>query len=124
MSEANFGVVKQVLGPVVDVEFKGGKLPAINNALRLTNKFISKEEWNLTLEVAQHLGDNMVRCISMDSTEGLSRGLKVMDTNKPIQVPVGKETLGRILNVIGEPVDEMGAVKTKKTYGIHRKAPK
>ena len=124
MSEANFGLVKQVLGPVVDVEFKGGNLPAINNALKLTNKFISKEEWNLTLEVAQHLGDNIVRCISMDSTEGLSRGLKVMDTGKNIQVPVGKETLGRIINVIGEPVDEMGPVNSKKTYGIHRPAPK
>ncbi len=124
MSDTNFGLVKQVLGPVVDVEFKGGKLPAINNALKLTNKFISKEEGNLTLEVASHLGDNMVRCISMDSTEGLSRGLKVVDTGKPIQVPVGKETLGRILNVIGEPVDELGRVKTNKTYGIHRKAPK
>ncbi len=124
MAEENFGLVKQVLGPVIDVEFKGGKLPPIYNALKLTNKFISKEEWNLTLEVALHLGDNMVRCISMDSTEGVSRDLKVKDTGKPIQVPVGKETLGRILNVIGEPVDELGPVNSKKTYPIHKKAPK
>jgi F-type H+-transporting ATPase subunit beta len=124
MSEQIFGTVKQVLGPVVDVEFQGGHLPPISNALKVTNKFISKEEWNLTIEVAQHLGDNLARCISMDSTEGLSRGLKVMDTKMPIQVPVGRETLGRILNVIGAPVDELGPVKTKKTYSIHRPAPK
>ena len=122
MSE-NFGVVKQVMGPVLDVEFSNGKIPAIFNALKITNKTISNDEWNLTVEVSQHLGDNMVRCISMDSTEGLSRGLKVLDTGKMIQAPVGKECLGRIVNVIGEPVDEAGPINAKKTYDIHRTAP-
>jgi F-type H+-transporting ATPase subunit beta len=122
MSE-NFGVVKQVMGPVLDVEFSNGKIPAIFNALKITNKTISKDEWNLTVEVSQHLGDNMVRCIAMDSTEGLSRGLKVLDTGKTIQAPVGKECLGRIVNVIGEPVDEAGPINAKKTYDIHRAAP-
>ncbi len=122
MSE-NFGVVKQVMGPVIDVEFPHGKIPAIFNALTLTNKTISNLENNLTVEVSQHLGNNMVRCIAMDSTEGLSRGLKVLDTGKMIQAPVGKECLGRIINVIGEPVDEAGPVNAKKTYDIHRPAP-
>ena len=122
MSE-NFGVVKQVMGPVLDVEFSNGKIPAIFNALKITNKTISNDEWNLTVEVSQHLGDNMVRCIAMDSTEGLSRGLKVLDTGKMIQAPVGKECLGRIVNVIGEPVDEAGPIGAKKTYDIHRAAP-
>jgi len=122
MSE-NYGVVKQVMGPVLDVEFSNGKIPAIYNALKLTNKTISKDEWNLTVEVSQHLGDNMVRCIAMDSTEGLARGLKVLDTGKAIQAPVGKECLGRIVNVIGEPVDEAGPINAKKTYDIHRPAP-
>jgi len=118
------GILRQVMGPVVDVEFPNGKLPAINNALKLTNKVINEKEWNLVVEVAQHLGDNMVRCISMDTTEGLARGLKVVDTGKAIQAPVGRECLGRILNVIGDPVDEIGPVTAKKTYGIHREAPK
>lgn len=122
MSE-NFGVVKQVMGPVIDVEFSNGKIPAIFNALKLTNKTISNVENNLTVEVSQHLGNNMVRCIAMDSTEGLSRGLKVLDTGRMIQAPVGKECLGRIINVIGEPVDEAGPVNAKKTYDIHRPAP-
>jgi len=122
MSE-NYGVVKQVMGPVIDVEFTNGKIPAIYNALKLTNKAISNQEWNLTVEVATHLGDNMVRCIAMDSTEGLSRGLQVRDTGKPIQAPVGRECLGRIINGIGEPVDERGPVNAKKTYDIHRAAP-
>ena len=122
MSE-NFGVVKQVMGPVIDVEFSNGKIPAIFNALKLTNKTISNLENNLTVEVSQHLGNNMVRCIAMDSTEGLSRGLKVLDTGRMIQAPVGKECLGRIINVIGEPVDEAGPVNAKKTYDIHRAAP-
>lgn len=122
MSE-NYGVVKQVMGPVLDVEFSNGKIPAIYNALKLTNKSISNQEWNLTVEVSQHLGDNMVRCIAMDSTEGLARGLKVLDTGRTIQAPVGKECLGRIVNVIGEPVDEAGPINAKKTYDIHRPAP-
>jgi F-type H+-transporting ATPase subunit beta len=122
MSEI-YGVVKQVMGPVIDVEFPHGKIPAIYNALKVTNKAISNLEWNLTVEVSQHLGDNMVRCIAMDSTEGLSRGLKVVDTGKAIQAPVGRECLGRIINVIGEPIDEKGPVNAKKSYDIHRPAP-
>jgi len=123
MSENTFGIVKQVMGPVIDVEFERGHLPEINNALRLTNKAIDDKEWNLVVEVSQHLGDNVVRCIAMDTTEGLSRGLKVKDTGLPIQTPVGKATLGRILNVIGEPVDEAGPVNAEKKYSIHRAPP-
>ncbi|MDH4466734.1 MAG: F0F1 ATP synthase subunit beta [Bacteriovoracaceae bacterium] len=121
---AKFGTVVQVMGPVVDVEFSDGKLPAIYNALTLTNKALTGGENNLVLEVASHLGNNTVRTIAMDSTEGLSRGLKVTDTGAMIQAPVGKETLGRIINVVGQPVDEAGPVNAKKTYGIHRAAPK
>lgn len=118
------GKVKQVTGPVVDVEFEGGQLPAINAALKVTNKSISEKEYNLTLEVAQHLGGSMVRTISMDSTEGLVRGEKVLNTGKMIQAPVGEEVLGRIINVIGEPVDEAGEIKAKEHWDIHRAAPK
>ncbi|MGZ3769726.1 MAG: F0F1 ATP synthase subunit beta [Bdellovibrio sp.] len=119
-----FGKVKQVMGPVVDVEFEGGELPAINSALRVTNKFISESEFNLVLEVAQHLGDGVVRTISMDQTEGLVRGEKVKALNQMITAPVGRESLGRIVNVIGEPIDEMGPVNAKEHWGIHRAAPK
>ncbi len=122
MSE-HYGSINQIMGAVIDVEFVDGNIPEIYNALKVTNKTISNEEWNLTIEVAQHLGDNIVRCIAMDSTDGLARGLKVTDTGKPIQVPVGAETLGRIINVIGEPVDEVGPINAKKTYSIHRKPP-
>lgn len=121
MSE--IGEVIQVTGPVVDVRFKSGKLPAIFNAVKVTNPAINDKEWNLTIEVAQHLGENTVRCIAMDTTDGLVRGMKVMDTGKPIQIPVGQETLGRILNVTGDPVDEMGPVEAKTSYPIHRSAP-
>jgi F-type H+-transporting ATPase subunit beta len=119
----NLGRIKQVIGPVIDVEFEGGTLPAIYHAVKVTNPTISDKEWNLVLEVAQHLGENTVRCISMDGTEGLTRGQPVLDTGDQIQMPVGRETLGRILNVIGEPVDEAGPVGNKKTYPIHRSAP-
>jgi F-type H+-transporting ATPase subunit beta len=117
------GIVKQVVGPVIDVEFPDGELPEIYTALKITNPAISDKEWNLTVEVAQHLGENTVRCIAMDSSEGLSRGLPVLNTGAPITVPVGRETLGRILNVIGEPVDEGAPVKAKKMYPIHRPSP-
>ena len=117
------GVVKQVIGPVVDVAFPSGALPKIYGALKISNPAISDKEWNLTVEVAQHLGDNMVRTIAMDSTDGLVRGMPVLDTNEVIKVPVGKEVLGRIINVVGEPVDEVGPVKTKSYYPIHRSAP-
>ncbi len=117
------GNVVQVMGPVVDVEFPSGVLPPIYNALKLTNPLINKNEDNLVLEVAQHLGQNVVRTIAMDSTEGLTRGVAVKDTGEQITVPVGKAALGRILNVIGEPVDEAGPIKAEKRYPIHRKAP-
>jgi F-type H+-transporting ATPase subunit beta len=118
------GIIRQVLGPVVDIEFADGNIPAINNALKITNKTISDKEWNLVVEVASHLGNNMVRTISMDATEGLARGQEVKDTGAPIQAPVGDGVLGRIINVIGEPIDECGPVKFEKTYSIHREAPK
>lgn len=117
------GKIKQVLGPVVDVEFTG-ELPAINTALRVTNKILSDKEYNLVLEVAQHLGDGVVRTISMDSTEGLVRGTEVKNTGNMITAPVGREVLGRIINVVGEPIDEMGPVPTKESWPIHRAAPK
>ena len=117
------GVIKQVMGPVVDVEFADGKIPAIYTALKVSNKVIDDREDNLVLEVAQHLGDNVVRTIAMDASEGLSRGQKVKNTGRPIQAPVGSEVLGRIVNVTGDPVDEGGPVKAKKSYDIHREAP-
>ncbi len=119
----NTGKVKQVMGPVVDVEFESGNIPKIYNALLLTNPSISEVKNNLTVEVAQHLGDNIVRCIAMDSTEGLSRGIDVEDTGSPIQAPVGRECLGRIINVVGQPVDEAGPLNAPKSYDIHREAP-
>jgi F-type H+-transporting ATPase subunit beta len=123
-SERTNGKIKQVIGAVVDVEFESESgVPKIFSALKTTNKAISDKEWNLTLEVAQQLGENTVRCIAMDSTEGLVRGMPVMDTGDVISIPVGKEVLGRILNVIGEPVDEMGPVNAAKKYPIHRKHP-
>jgi F-type H+-transporting ATPase subunit beta len=118
-----YGKIKQVMGPVVDVEFDG-ELPAINTALRVSNKTISDKEFNLVLEVAQHLGDNVVRTISMDSTEGLIRGERVQNTGNMILAPVGKGVLGRIINVIGEPVDEAGEIDAKERWPIHRAAPK
>jgi F-type H+-transporting ATPase subunit beta len=120
----NTGIIKQVMGPVVDVEFADGNLPEIYTALRVSNPFISKEENNLVLEVAQHLGDNVVRTIAMDQTEGLRRGQGATNTGRPIQAPVGREVLGRIINVTGDPIDEAGPVKYEKTYDIHRPAPK
>ncbi|MGZ3701737.1 MAG: F0F1 ATP synthase subunit beta, partial [Bdellovibrionota bacterium] len=122
--DSKVGRIKQVLGPVVDVEFAGGNLPAIYDAIRITNPAIDKMAGNLVVEVAQHLGENTVRCIAMDTTEGLTRGMEAVNTGQQIQAPVGPEALGRIINVIGDPVDEMGPLKTKKTYPIHRPTPK
>jgi F-type H+-transporting ATPase subunit beta len=119
----NKGKITQVIGPVVDVEFEAGKLPEIYYALKITNPSLGEGEWNLVVEVAQHLGENTVRAIAMDSTDGLVRGQEVLDTGKQILMPVGRGTLGRILNVVGEPVDEMGPVKTDKNWEIHRPAP-
>jgi len=118
------GRVLQVIGPVVDVEFPTGDLPEIYTALKVTNPAINDKPDNLTIEVAQFLGERTVRCIAMDTTDGLSRGLPVTNTGKPIMVPVGKECLGRILNVVGEPVDEAGPVNAKTFYPIHRTPPK
>src|SRR5687767_4828294 len=120
------GKVIQVIGPVVDVEFPPGQLPNIYNAIKVNqeeNMAAGKPAVRLTLEVAQHLGENRVRGVAMSSTDGLTRGMDVQDTGAPISVPVGRETLGRLMNVLGEPVDEKGPIKTKKTYSIHRPAP-
>ena len=113
------GKISQVMGAVVDVEFKDGNLPKILNALE-----VKEWETRLVLEVAQHLGDSSVRTIAMDSTDGLTRGLEVTDTGAPISIPVGKETLGRLFDVLGQSIDGKGAVKTKQKYPIHRQAPK
>ncbi len=121
------GKIVQVMGAVVDCEFPVGSLPKLMNALRIDqaeDKNTGTPETHLTLEVAQHLGENRVRTVAMSSTDGLMRGMKVNDTGMPISMPVGKEVLGRIMNVIGEPVDEMGPINTTETLPIHRAAPK
>ena len=117
------GKIVQVMGPVVDVEFPPGEIPEIMAALVTSNAGIDDREDNLIIEVALHLGENTVRCIAMDTTDGLRRGQDVRNTGKPISIPVGPETLGRIMNVVGEPVDEKGPITTKMTYPIHRPAP-
>ncbi len=119
----NKGRITQVIGPVVDVEFEAGKLPEIYHALRVTNPSIDDREWNLVLEVAQHLGENTVRTIAMDATDGLVRGQDALDTGKQIVMPVGPKTLGRIMNVVGEPVDEAGPIGAEIEWDIHRPAP-
>ncbi len=118
------GKVLQVIGPVVDVEFAPGQLPAIYSAATVSNPAISAVADNLVLEVVQHLGDATVRTIAMDSTDGLVRGMLVRDTGTPIQMPVGKECLGRIVNVVGRPVDEKGPINAKHFLPIHREPPK
>ncbi|MEE8580843.1 MAG: F0F1 ATP synthase subunit beta [Myxococcota bacterium] len=117
------GKIVQVMGPVVDVEFPPGELPEVFTALRTTNASIDEREENLVIEVAQHLGENSVRCIAMDATEGLMRGQPVRNTGEPITVPVGPSTLGRIMNVIGEPIDDRGPIGAEKRNPIHRPAP-
>jgi F-type H+-transporting ATPase subunit beta len=117
------GRVVQVIGPVVDVEFADGKLPKILSALKVTNPGISNVRENLTLEVAQHLGENTVRAVAMDTTDGLVRGISVRDTGGPIAMPVGPECLGRILNVIGDPVDDGPPVQSKMRSPIHKAPP-
>ena len=120
----NYGMITQVLGPVVDVSFDDeGSLPAILTALKCTNPIIGAGENNLTLEVSLHIGENTVRAIAMDSTDGLVRGTKVLNTGAPISVPVGEGCLGRILNVIGEPVDEAGPIKFERRDPIHKAPP-
>ena len=122
MSE-NVGKIVQVMGPVVDVEFEPGKLPTIYTALLITNPVIDDQADNLVVEVAQHLGDNVVRTIAMDVTDGLVRGMEVRDTGKDIMMPVGEASLGRVLNVVGRPVDGLGPVSQEKMMPIHRQAP-
>jgi F-type H+-transporting ATPase subunit beta len=118
------GTVVQVIGPVVDVEFPAGHLPTILNAVRIVDpENLSTMKIDIITEVAQHLGENRARCISMKPADGLVRGMRAIDLGEPISVPVGPETLGRILNVIGEPVDNLGPVETKERWPIHREAP-
>ena len=118
----NIGKIVQVIGAVVDVEFTDGNLPNIFTALEIQNPN-NTDAPHLVCEVAQHLGDNVVRTIAMDATEGLVRGMEAVDTGQPIMVPVGKPSVGRILNVIGRPVDELGPINAEKYYPIHRPAP-
>ena len=118
----NIGTITQIIGPVVDVEFPPGKLPAIYNAIRI-RKEDGEQGTDLITEVAAHLGNNVIRTIAMGATDGLVRGMEAEDTGGPITVPVGRGTLGRIMNVIGEPVDEMGPIESDIRYSIHRDAP-
>ena len=118
------GRVVQVIGPVVDIEFKEMRLPEIYNAIRITSEgFETSMPVDIIAEVEQHIGEDKVRCVSMHPTDGLARGMKAFDLEGPIEVPVGEETLGRVLNVIGEPVDHLGPVAAKKKYPIHREPP-
>ncbi|HKX45284.1 MAG TPA: F0F1 ATP synthase subunit beta [Planctomycetota bacterium] len=117
------GKIVQVMGPVVDVEFPPGNIPDILTALVTSNAGIDARADNLVVEVALHLGENTVRCIAMDTTDGLRRGQEVRNTGKPISIPVGPATLGRIMNVVGEPVDEKGPIEAKMRFPIHRPAP-
>ena len=117
------GKVLQVMGPVVDVEFPPGTLPEIFTALRVSNASIDERQDNLVLEVAQHLGEKTVRCVAMDTTDGLVRGQPATNTGDVIRIPVGPATLGRIMNVIGEPVDERGPIESETSFPIHRPAP-
>ncbi|MBS9383537.1 MAG: F0F1 ATP synthase subunit beta [Dolichospermum sp. BR01] len=122
--KTNIGYITQVIGPVIDVKFPGGKLPQIYNALTITGTNEAGQDLSLTVEVQQLLGDNQIRAVSMSTTDGLVRGLEVIDTGAPITVPVGKATLGRIFNVLGEPVDQQGPVNAEAYLPIHRDAPK
>lgn len=120
----NEGVIAQVIGPVVDIDFQDGYLPAIYNAIKIPRKSIEGIDEVLIVEAQQHLGEDRVRTVAMDSTDGLVRGMKAIDTGEPITVPVGPETLGRLINVIGDGIDGLGEIKSNKRYAIHRHAPK
>jgi F-type H+/Na+-transporting ATPase subunit beta len=122
--KTNIGQISQIIGPVLDVEFPSGKMPRIYNALKIQGKNSAGQAVSVTCEVQQLLGDNQVRAVAMSSTDGLVRGMDAVDTGAPISVPVGKATLGRIFNVLGEPVDEKGEVNNTETFPIHRAAPK
>ncbi len=117
------GKINQIMGAVIDVSFPEGKLPPIFSALKVTNPAINNIPWNLTLEVAQHLGENTVRTIALDTTEGLTRGVEVQNTGEELSVPVGEKTLGRVLNLLGEPIDNAGPVNAEMRLPIHRQAP-
>ncbi|MCX7726850.1 MAG: F0F1 ATP synthase subunit beta [Chitinispirillaceae bacterium] len=117
------GKITQIIGPVVDVKFEDGSLPEIYTALRVTNTFINNKKWNMVLEVAYHIGERTVRTIALDTTDGLARGNEVINTGSMITVPVGKEVLGRILNITGDPIDGGEEIKTTKRYPIHRPPP-
>ena len=117
-----YGTIVQVIGPTVDIRFAPEELPSLQNAILIEDK---EKNTKLTLEVAQHIGDNTVRCVAMASTDGLVRGMKAKDLGAPISVPVGEQTLGRIFNLLGEPIDEKGKLPNpEKRYPIHRPAPK
>ena len=121
---SNFGKVIQVAGPAVDIEFPEGQIPVIRTAIRITSEgFTVPEPISIICEVAQHIGESRVRTIALQPTEGLVRGMKAENLGEPVTVPVGRQTLGRVMNVIGEPVDQMGPVNTEKRYPIHRQAP-
>jgi len=120
MEEKNIGKVVQVIGPTVDCEFPSDKLPNINNAIVIRNE---EKGIDLTVEVALHIGENMVRCVAMATTDGLVRGMPAIDTGGPISVPVGEATLGRVFDLLGNPIDELGPVKTELRYPIHRQPP-
>jgi F-type H+-transporting ATPase subunit beta len=119
----NEGTIMQVIGPVVDIDFSGGTLPSIYNAIKIPRTSIEGKKEDLVVEVQQHLGEDRVRTVAMDSTDGLVRGMKAIDTGGPISVPVGPEVLGRLINVLGKGIDDLGEIKTAKTYPIHRSAP-
>ena len=123
-NDINKGKIVQIIGPVIDVDFSGGKLPEINSALHINRKTLEGKDEVLVTEVQQHLGEFIVRTVAMDSTDGLVRGTDVFDTGEPIMIPVGTEVLGRLINVIGDPIDGKGSVETKMKYPIHRDAPK
>ncbi len=123
-TDSKIGKVVQVMGAVVDIEFKNEELPPVLTAIKLTNPLLSDKKWNLVLEVAQQLGGRRLRCIAMDSTDGIKRGEDALNTGEGITVPVGKEALGRLINVVGEPIDEFGPINTKERWPIHRPAPK
>lgn len=117
------GKIIQIIGPVVDIEFEGGQLPMIYNAIKIPRTSVEGTQEELIVEVQQHLGEDRVRAVAMDSTDGLVRGMEAFDTGKPISVPVGPNTLGRLINVVGNPIDGLGEIKSDKRYSIHRPAP-
>ena len=117
--EQAVGRITEIKGPVIDARFEKGRLPRVNDALRVHRD----DAGDLVLEVAQHLGDDVIRAIAMDSTDGLARGMEVVNTGEPITVPVGPEMLGRLINIVGDPIDDLPPPQTKERYSIHRKAP-